>query len=72
MLTEPYSTIATRSGDVRVLTLNLWQQYGAWPDRRSLLIEGLRALQPDIVAFQESIKTTSMTRFMIFLVRGFT
>jgi len=39
-----------------VLTLNLWQRYGVWTERRSLLIKGLRALQPDLVAFQESIK----------------
>lgn len=56
MLTEPFSTIGTRRGDVRVVTLNLWQRYGAWPDRRSVLINGLRALQPDVAAFQESIK----------------
>jgi endonuclease/exonuclease/phosphatase family metal-dependent hydrolase len=44
-------------GQLRVLTLNLWQRYGAWTDRRSVLIDGLRALQPDLVAFHESIKT---------------
>lgn len=57
MGTEPFSKIGDRRGALRVLTLNLWQQYGAWPDRRSLLIKGLRALQPGIAAFQESIKT---------------
>lgn len=56
MSTEPFSNIGEAQGAVRVLTLNLWQRYGAWADRRSLLINGLRALRPDIVAFQESIK----------------
>lgn len=56
MPTEPFSTIGDHRGALRVLTLNLWQRYGAWADRRSVLINGLRALQPDIVAFQESIK----------------
>jgi endonuclease/exonuclease/phosphatase family metal-dependent hydrolase len=56
MSTEPFSTIGNHRGALRVLTLNLWQRYGAWSDRRSLLIEGLRTLQPDIAAFQESIK----------------
>lgn len=56
MPTEPFSTIGDRRGALRVLTLNLWQRYGAWADRRSVLINGLRALQPDIAAFQESIK----------------
>ena len=45
------------SGTVRVLTLNLWAQNAAWVDRRSVLIKGLRELNPDLVAFQEAIKT---------------
>lgn len=56
MSTEPFSTIGDQRGALRVLTLNLWQRYGAWADRRSVLISGLRELQPDIAAFQESIK----------------
>jgi endonuclease/exonuclease/phosphatase family metal-dependent hydrolase len=56
MSTDPFSTIGTRQGALRVLTLNLWQRYGEWPDRRSILINGLRAIQPDLAAFQESIK----------------
>lgn len=44
---------------VRVLTLNLWQQYGAWADRRAILIDGIDRLQPDLVSFAESIKTSS-------------
>jgi endonuclease/exonuclease/phosphatase family metal-dependent hydrolase len=43
---------------VRVLTLNLWQRYEPWAERRSVLIDGIRAKQPDLVAFAESIKTT--------------
>ncbi len=45
-----------RLAGLRVLTLNLWQRYGVWTDRRSVLMDGFRALQPDLVAFQESIK----------------
>jgi len=41
---------------VRVVTQNRWGQRGAWADRRRLLIDGLQALQPDLVAFQEAIK----------------
>jgi endonuclease/exonuclease/phosphatase family metal-dependent hydrolase len=59
MSTEPYSVIGTAQGNVRVLTLNLWQQYGSWPERRALLLDGLRVLQPDIAAFQESIKNNA-------------
>ena len=48
-------TIDTRPqlGRLRVLTMNLWQRYGAWTERRAVLIDGLRALTPDLVAFQE-------------------
>lgn len=42
---------------LRVLTLNLWARGGSWEDRRSVLSEGLRQLQPDLVAFQESVVT---------------
>jgi hypothetical protein len=42
---------------VRVLTLNLWSQHGQWSERRSVLQDGLRTLRPDLIAFQESIKT---------------
>jgi endonuclease/exonuclease/phosphatase family metal-dependent hydrolase len=50
-------SLSLHLGNMRVLTLNLWQRYGAWVARRSVLIDGLRTLQPDLVAFAESIKT---------------
>jgi endonuclease/exonuclease/phosphatase family metal-dependent hydrolase len=46
---------ATR--EVRVATLNLWGRHGAWDERRSVLVDGLRELQPDIIAFQEAVVT---------------
>jgi len=45
------------AGGVRVVTLNLWGRHGAWEERRSVLARGLRALDPDLVAFQESVVT---------------
>lgn len=56
---------------IRVLTLNLWQRYGAWADRRSMLIDGIRALQPDLVAFAESIKTDEYDQVTDLLGQGF-
>jgi endonuclease/exonuclease/phosphatase family metal-dependent hydrolase len=41
---------------MRVVTQNLWGRRGAWADRRRVLIDGLHALRPDLVAFQEAIK----------------
>jgi hypothetical protein len=40
---------------VRVATLNLWGRRGAWGERRPVLIDGFRRLQPDLVAFQEAV-----------------
>src|SRR5690554_5199814 len=42
---------------MRVLTFNLWGRRGDWDARRAVLIPALRELQPDLIAFQESIKT---------------
>jgi endonuclease/exonuclease/phosphatase family metal-dependent hydrolase len=42
---------------LRVLTLNLWQRYGAWADRRSLLVDHIRVFQADLIGFAESVKT---------------
>jgi hypothetical protein len=60
-----------RLGDVRVLTLNLWQRCGAWADRRSVLIDGFRGLQPDLLAFQESIKNDEYDQVVARLGPGF-
>jgi len=40
---------------MRVLTQNLWGRRGPWEPRRLVLIDGLRELRPDLVAFQEAI-----------------
>ncbi|RZQ65782.1 endonuclease/exonuclease/phosphatase family protein [Amycolatopsis suaedae] len=42
---------------MRILTLNLWARYGDWTARRVVLAERLRELAPDVVAFQESVRT---------------
>ena len=46
-----------KSGDLRVVTLNLWGRSGSWADRRAVLRDGLRELRPDLIAFQEAVKT---------------
>jgi endonuclease/exonuclease/phosphatase family metal-dependent hydrolase len=42
---------------VRVLTLNHWGMGETWAERRPVLIAGLRELNPDLIAFQEAVKT---------------
>jgi endonuclease/exonuclease/phosphatase family metal-dependent hydrolase len=41
---------------VRVVMQNVWAHFGAWSERRGVLANGLRALEPDLVAFVEPIK----------------
>lgn len=50
------TTMRPQLGRLRVLTMNLWQRYGAWADRQAVLVDGLHALHPDLVAFQEVMK----------------
>src|SRR5215217_496879 len=45
----------TATTEVRVATLNLWGRRGVWEERRRVLAEGFRELEPDLVAFQEAI-----------------
>jgi len=45
----------TATSEVRVATLNLWGRRGAWDERRLVLIDGFRRLQPDLVALQEAV-----------------
>jgi len=62
---------APGSTGLRVLTLNLWQRFGTWPDRRSLLIDELRVQKPDLVAFHESIKSDEYDQTADLLGPGF-
>jgi endonuclease/exonuclease/phosphatase family metal-dependent hydrolase len=40
---------------IRVATQNIWQFHDGWEARRPVLINGLRELAPDLVAFQEAL-----------------
>jgi endonuclease/exonuclease/phosphatase family metal-dependent hydrolase len=44
-----------RADIVRVLTHNIYGQNAHWPDRRQVLIDGIRELSPDLIALQETI-----------------
>ena len=56
MSTDQFPNTRPRLGELRVVTMNLWMQNGAWAERRAVLIDGLRTLRPDLVALQEVIK----------------
>src|SRR5215211_7345482 len=57
--------------EVRVATLNLWGRHGAWDERRSVLVDGLRKLQPDIIAFQEAVVTDGYDQVADLLGAGY-
>ena len=59
------------SKKIRVATLNLWGRWGAWEHRRSALIGGFKALEPDLVALQESIRTDQYDQVADLLGDGF-
>jgi len=42
---------------VRVVMQNVWARYGAWAERRAVLIDGLRDVEPDLVAFVEPVRS---------------
>jgi len=56
---------------IRVVTLNVWGRNGPWIQRRQVLIDGLREIRPDLVAFQEAIKTDEYDQVMDLLGPGF-
>src|SRR5438067_2294912 len=49
------STSRSSAPDVRVVLQNLWGRRGDWIARRSVLVEGLRELHPDLVALPEAV-----------------
>jgi endonuclease/exonuclease/phosphatase family metal-dependent hydrolase len=59
------------SETLRVVTQNLWGRRGAWADRRSVLSDGLRELQPDLVALSETIANDEYDQVMDVLGPGF-
>ena len=44
------------SATLRVLTLNIWNRSGPWPDRLRLIRRELAALRPDVVGLQEVMR----------------
>jgi endonuclease/exonuclease/phosphatase family metal-dependent hydrolase len=48
---------AREPGGLRIVTFNLWGRRGDWDARHAVITEGLRRLEPDLVAFIEAIVT---------------
>ena len=44
------------ASELTVVTFNIWHDMGDWPARRTLVIEALRAMDPDVIALQEVLQ----------------
>ena len=62
---------AAGSSTLRVATLNLWGRQGAWDERRAVLVDGLRGLRPDVIAFQDVIKSEGYDQATDLLDEGY-
>lgn len=71
MPTNQIPNSARYPSSVRIATLNLWGQRGAWTERRAILIDGFRALQSDLVAFQEAIHNNEYDQVSDLLGSGY-
>ena len=49
-----------RSDTWRIVTLNIWNRQGPWPERLPLIRDGLAALDADAIALQEVLAFTGM------------
>jgi len=56
---------------LRVLTLNLWHDQRDWPARRDVIVEGVRALRPDVVLLQEVLQHATLENQAQDLARRF-
>ena len=67
MATDQFPNTRPRLGELRVVTMNLWMQNGAWAERRTVLIDGLRTLRPDLAAENEAAEEETKARNLAFL-----
>lgn len=56
---------------IRVATLNVWGVRDDWPARRAVLAEGFAALQPDLLALQETVVRDDLDQVAGMLGEGY-
>ena len=61
-----------RPAQLRVATLNLLNDLGRWPERSPLIVEGLRALEPHVIALQEVSLEIDNARWICDALGGYT
>src|SRR5687768_6270440 len=57
---------------MRVVTLNVWNRSGTWPDRRQVLADGLHGLDPDLITLQETVVLDGYDQVIDLLKRDYT
>src|SRR5690349_7940732 len=62
---------ANRKGAFRVMAQNLWGRYGAWPERREVLRDGLRRADPHLAAFVEPVRADDYVQITDLLGPGY-
>lgn len=48
----------------KVATINLLKDYTQWEARRTLLIQGLIAPEPDLIGFQEEVRPQNIAKWL--------
>ncbi len=60
----PLAACATAPGaggrDLKLATFNIWHNQGDWPARLGLLVEALRAADPDVIGLQEVLEDAAV------------
>jgi len=46
--------------ELKLVTFNIWHNQGDWPTRQGLLIEALRAADPDVIGLQEVLEDAAV------------
>ena len=55
------ATLPPREGrELKLVCFNIWHNQGDWPARRALLIEAIRAENPDVIALQEVLEDAAV------------
>jgi endonuclease/exonuclease/phosphatase family metal-dependent hydrolase len=47
---------------LRVLTLNIWNRFGPWDERLTVIRDGIREMSPDLVGLQEVVEVPGITQ----------
>jgi hypothetical protein len=64
VFSSPINSVTDKASSLAVLTLNVWNREGPWPDRLPLLRSWIQRLQPDLIGFQEVVDPSHMQELL--------